>query len=60
MSLGACFPILRNITIGTNSIEQVTYYCQCYSGFTGFNCQDSNYFSHKNFYIKDYLFVPHI
>ena len=40
---GACFPVIRNITIGFSAIEQVTYYCQCYKGFQGFNCQDRMY-----------------
>jgi len=42
-SNGACFPILRNITISSATIEQVTYYCQCYLGYAGFNCQESKF-----------------
>ena len=36
---GACFPILQTVIVSGNSIEQVSSYCQCYSGFSGANCQ---------------------
>lgn len=39
---GACFPVVtsQNIPGQVNPIEQVDYHCQCYSGFSGENCQN--------------------
>jgi hypothetical protein len=34
---GACFPIIQSQT-GQVS-EQISYHCQCYSGFYGQNCE---------------------
>lgn len=38
---GACFPIITSQQIPGQvaPIEQVTYHCQCYSGFYGQNCE---------------------
>ncbi|CAF0745222.1 unnamed protein product [Brachionus calyciflorus] len=40
---GACFPIIstQNLPGQVNPIEQVNFHCQCYSGFTGDNCQNA-------------------
>lgn len=39
---GACFSLLTNSTIPgqMNPVEKVSYHCQCYSGFSGQNCQN--------------------
>ncbi len=38
---GACFPIITSQQIPgqLTPLEQVTYHCQCYSGFYGQNCE---------------------
>jgi hypothetical protein len=38
---GACFPVIRSQHVPgqVNPVEQVTYHCQCYSGFYGQNCE---------------------
>lgn len=35
---GACYPVVQAIQ-GTTD-EKVSYFCQCYSGFSGANCQN--------------------
>lgn len=33
---GACFPV---VSTGTNGVETATFYCQCYSGYSGLTCE---------------------
>ena len=42
---GACFPIIQSqvITNPSAPFEQVSYFCQCYSGFYGQNCEFGRY-----------------
>ena len=36
---GACFPIIQTQNIAGQIHEQISYHCQCYSGFYGQNCE---------------------
>lgn len=37
---GACYPVLSSVLVGVEQVEKVVSLCQCYTGFTGANCQN--------------------